>query len=394
MIRTAPAARATPPPADRRRSRWFRLSLWLHRWTSVVATIPFCILCLTGTVLIFHNEIDTALGITPAAQAGESRVAACLQTLAREVPDQRVLSLGVDPIGHPGVLLAVVADPKETGFNHARLIYFNLATGQRLQGDEDPDHTFTGFLLKLHAEWFLGPAGRLLGAFIGLLVIVSLLSSLVIYAPYMKKLAFGTIRRTRGARLTQLDLHNLVGAVVIGWALTVSVTGFLIGFSDVAVIAWQLTDLAKVRQEFASTPAVDVRHPPVSADRAIEAALARTPPGWGLSSVIFPGTDYTTPGHYGVLTMGSTGLDARRVNATLVDATTGQVTRQLALPAYLQAVFVSEPLHFGDYGGLPLKLLWTTCSLLTLFIVGNGAWLFFDRRRSRTLAREDLDEVA
>jgi uncharacterized iron-regulated membrane protein len=132
----------------------------------------------------------------------------------------------------------------------------------------------------------------------------------------------------------------------------------------------------------------------VSADRAIEAALARTPPGWGLSSVIFPGTDYTTPGHYGVLTMGSTGLDARRVNATLVDATTGQVTRQLALPAYLQAVFVSEPLHFGDYGGLPLKLLWTTCSLLTLFIVGNGAWLFFDRRRSRTLAREDLDEVA
>jgi uncharacterized iron-regulated membrane protein len=285
------------------------------------------------------------------------------------------------------VLLAVVGDVNETGFDRARFLFFNLATG-RLLGDENPAETFTGFLLELHAEWFLGPIGRLVGASIGLLVVLSLLSSLAIYAPYMKKLAFGTIRRARGARLTQLDLHNLVGAVVIGWALTVSVTGFLIGFSNIAIAAWQLTDLAQVRREFAGAPPVDVRRPPVNAERAIEAALAQAPSGWGVSSVIFPGTDFTTPSHYGVLTMGSTGLEARLVKATLVDAHTGAVTRQLELPSYLQAIFVAEPLHFGDYGGLALKLLWSLCNLLTLFIVGNGAWLFFDRRRTRALARE------
>jgi uncharacterized iron-regulated membrane protein len=204
----------------------------------------------------------------------------------------------------------------------------------------------------------------------------------------MKKLAFGTIRRARGARLTQLDLHNLVGAVVIGWALTVSVTGFLIGCSTVAIVVWQVTDLAQVRREFAATPAVDIRNPPVSAVRAIDAALKDAPAGWGVSSVIFPGTDYTTPSHYGVLTAGSDGLDARLVKATLVDAHSGEVARRIELPKYLQAIFVSEPLHFGDYGGLPLKLLWTVCNLLTLFIVANGAWLFFDRRRSRALTQE------
>lgn len=369
-------------------SRWFRLNLWLHRWTSLVATLPFLVLCLTGTVLIFHDEIDAALGVVPVSRAGDMRVADSLATLAREVPDQRVLSIGLDPVGHPGVMLAVVADPQETGFDRARLLYFELASGRLLGGDEDPADTFTGFMLEFHAEWFLGPIGRLLGALIGLLVVMSLVSSLVIYAPYMKKLAFGTIRRTRGARLTQLDLHNLIGAVVIGWALTVSVTGFLIGFSTIALGVWQVTDLAEVRRELAGTPPVDVRNPPVTAAQAIDAALKGAPADWGVSSVIYPGTDYTTPSHYGVLTSGSEGLDARLIKATLVDAQSGEVTRRIDLPAYLQAIFVSEPLHFGDYGGMPLKLLWTICNLLTLFIVANGAWLFFDRRRTRGLAQE------
>lgn len=226
-------------------SRWFRLNLWLHRWTSVVATLPFLVLSITGTVLIFHDEVDAALGVVPASQAGESRIARCLATLAATAPDQRVLSLGIDPVGHPGILLAVIAEPQETSFDRARFIYLDLATG-RLLGNENPADTFTGFILELHAEWFLGPIGRLIGALIGLLVVISLLSSLVIYAPYMKKLAFGVIRRARGARLTQLDLHNLIGAVVM-------------------------------------------------AGRAIESAPRKAPQGWTVSSVIFPGTDFTTP---------------------------------------------------------------------------------------------------
>jgi len=54
-------------------SRWFRLNVKVHRWTSVIATLPFLVLCLTGAVLIFHEEIDTALGVMPTdAVAGES----------------------------------------------------------------------------------------------------------------------------------------------------------------------------------------------------------------------------------------------------------------------------------------------------------------------------------
>lgn len=369
--------------------RWFRFNLRVHRWTSLVATLPFLVLCVTGIVLIFHEEIDAALGVVPTnAVPTEARLADCMASVAHDFPDQRVLSIGLDPEGHPGVLLAIVGAPETTGFDDAHMAFYDLGTG-RLLGDSDPSKTFTGVVLKLHAEWFLGPAGRLLGALLGLLVVASLLSGFVIYAPYMRKVAFGVIRRGRGARLTQLDLHNVIGALVLGWALVVATTGFLLGFSQLAFGVWQYTDLAALRAEHAHEEPVDVRAPPAPAARVVGDLEAHAPPGWGVRSVIFPGTDFTTPRHYGVVMGGSEGLDARLLDVTLVDAATGEVVRKIEMPGYLQAIFLSEPLHFGNYGGLALKIFWTLCSLMTLFITANGAWLFFDRRRARKLVTKE-----
>lgn len=387
-VREVTASAFEQPRPGVKPSRWFRTNLWVHRWASLVATLPFLVLCVTGIILIFHEEIDATLGVVPTNMAPtETRIVDCMANVARDFPDQRVLSVGLDPEGHPGVFLAVVAPPSDTGFDHARLAFYDLGTG-RLLGDSDPSKTFTGVILKLHAEWFLGPIGRLLGALIGLLVVASLLSGFVIYAPYMRKVVFGVIRRGRGPRRTQLDLHNFIGALVLGWALVVSATGFLLGFSQVAFGVWQYTDLAKLRAEYAQEPPLDVRAPPAPVARLIGELETKAPPGWGVRTVIFPGTEFTTPRHYGVVMGGSEGLDARLLDVTLVDAGSGEVLRKIEMPNYLQALYLAEPLHFGNYGGLLLKVFWSLCSVLTLFITANGAWLFFDRRRARKLAAQ------
>jgi uncharacterized iron-regulated membrane protein len=38
----------------------------VHKWTSLICTLFLFILCLTGLPLIFHEEIDRALGATAA----------------------------------------------------------------------------------------------------------------------------------------------------------------------------------------------------------------------------------------------------------------------------------------------------------------------------------------
>ncbi len=372
-----------------RPSRWYRLNLWLHRWCSLVATLPFLILCLTGTVLIFHEEIDAALGVVPAniADAGPQRpLQASIDNVLAAHPDERVASIGIDPKEHPGLLLLVTVPKAAHRFEDMKLRFTELATAQPTEHAVDPTSTLTGFLLELHAHWFLGMPGELIGALIALLVLVSLLSGVVVYWPHVKKVAFGLLRRGRGPRLRQLDLHNTIGAVVLGWAFAVSLTGFLLGFGTLATGMWSYSAFADLRGPQAGAT-VDARRPPVDADTAIAAVAARMPAGWHVASLIFPDTDYSTPHHYTALALGPSGLEERLYRVGLVDASSGEVARLAEMPGYMKAIVLSQPLHFGDYGGLPLKILWTLCTWLTLFITANGAWLWWDRRRARRKSR-------
>lgn len=369
-------------------SRWYRMNLWLHRWCSLVATLPFLILCLTGTVLIFHEEIDAAMGLVPDAaevHPEDALLQAAVDNVLALHPGERIASLSIEPDDHPGLALLVTVPNDAQGFVDMTVRFAELATGLPTEHASDPSATLTGFLLELHAQWFLGVAGELIGALVALLVLVSLVSGLVVYAPYARKVAFGLLRRGRGPRLRQLDLHNWIGVVVLGWALAVSATGLLLGFGTLATGLWSQSALGGLRE--IEGAAVDARHPPVGVDDAAAAVLRAAPEDWSVGTVIFPGTEYSTPGHYTLLAVGPEGLEERLFRAGVVDAASGELVALEEMPGYMKAIMLSQPLHFGDYGGLPLKLLWTACTWLTLFITGNGAWLWWDRRRRAPVRR-------
>lgn len=366
-------------------SRFFRINLWLHRWCSLVATLPFLILCLTGTVLIFHEEIDAALGHVPVPQLEampHRPLQESIDNLLAANTGERVASIGLDAQDHAGLLMAAMVPNEARRFEGIKMRYAELATAKPTAHTVDPTRTLTGFLLELHARWFLGPVGEIVGAVIALLVMISLVSGLVVYWPHAKKVIFGLLRRGRGPRLRQLDLHNFIGVVVLGWAFAVSLTGVLLGLGTVATGVWTAATLNELRDRVAGGD-VDLRRPPVTLDAAAAAVERLAPKGWKVGTVIYPGTEYSTPRHYAVLVMAPAGLGRRLFRAGLVDAGNGEVVALLEMPWYMQAIILSQPLHFGNYGGLPLKLLWTLCTWLTLYITANGAWMWWDRRRAR-----------
>ncbi len=49
----------------------------------------------------------------------------------------------------------------------------------------------------------------------------------------------------------------------------------------------------------------------------------------------------------------------------------------------MKTLSLSQPLHFGDYGGLGLKILWAVLDLITIIILGSGLYLWVARRRRR-----------
>ena len=52
------------------------------------------------------------------------------------------------------------------------------------------------------------------------------------------------------------------------------------------------------------------------------------------------------------------------------------------LPWYLRALEVSRPLHFGDYGGMPLKVIWALFDVALIAVLISGVYLWLSRRKA------------
>ena len=58
------------------------------------------------------------------------------------------------------------------------------------------------------------------------------------------------------------------------------------------------------------------------------------------------------------------------------------ISAVLYRPWYLTALLLARPLHFGDYGGLPMQLLWAALDVLTLIVLGSGLYLWLRKGKA------------
>jgi uncharacterized iron-regulated membrane protein len=248
----------------------------------------------------------------------------------------------------------------------------------RVLAEPDPDRGFLWVMLTLHEELFAGLAGELFLCAMGLLFVASLVSGAVVYGPFLHRLRFGIVRRDRAARVRWLDLHNLLGIATLAWALAVGATGVMNTLATPLFGLWQRTEIPKLLAPYQGRP---VPAEPGSVDAAV-AAARRALPEAELLSVVLPNTRFGSPHHYLIWTKGTTPIASRLYTPVLVDAQTGVVTATLSLPWYLRALQVSRPLHFGDYGGLPLKIIWAILDVVTIVVLGSGVYLWWKRAAS------------
>jgi len=98
--------------------------------------------------------------------------------------------------------------------------------------------------------------------------------------------------------------------------------------------------------------------------------------------VAFPGSIFSSKSHYAVFLRGNTPLTSKLLKPALIDAETGKLTDSRELPWYVATLLISQPLHFGDYGGMPLKIIWAILDIVTIVILVTGLYLWLRRRRS------------
>lgn len=367
--------------------RWYLV----HKWSSIVPTLFLLMLCITGLPLIFHDEIDALAGDEPAAgMAGEPSafgglpLDTMLQTALAQRPAGEVpLFMAFSP--DDPVLTVTTGPSPDAAEADMTLLLLNRATGELI--GPAPSGGVMDFLLQLHTDMFLGRPGMLVLGVMGLLFGVALVSGTVLYAPFMRKLDFGALRTRRGSRVRWLDQHNLLGVVTLAWAMVVGLTGAINAFADPLTDSWRNGELAAMTASYAGQePLPPTRYG--SLDAAMAAAQGALP-GRAPQFIGFPGGAFSTGHHYAVFFQGDTPATQYLLTPALVDAESGVLTDSAAMPVVNQALMMSKPLHFGDYGGLAMKVLWALLTLATIWVLWTGVLLWLRRRPDEVERRVD-----
>lgn len=364
----------------------FRTWSLIHTWTSLICTLFLLLLCVTGLPIVFRDELAVWLGeaVEPPDRVTAS-APVTLDDLINDAqtrrPHDHVKFLALDD-DHPAWFVSLGTTP--TAQENSAQFMYDSRTGAFLH-ERPLDQGILNFLLKLHIELLAGLPGTLLLGFMGILFLASTVSGVVVYGPFMRKLPFGTVRHDRHSRLTWLDLHNLLGVTTILWVLVVGATGVVNTLEVPLLSYWQRTELAAMIAPWKDKPSpIGTR----TVDEIVRTAQ-QTTPEMIVRFVAFPGTRFASPHHYMVFMRGQSPLTARLLTPILIDAETAHVSDTRALPWYLTLLRLSQPLHFGDYGGMPLKIVWAFLDVLTIIVLLSGLYLW----RKRPQASEDMYRV-
>lgn len=373
-------------------SNTIRRWAWVHKWSSLVCTLFMLLLCLTGLPLIFHHEIGHLLGTEVeapemAADAPRTSLDHVMQVAKARYPGKEGMFVSREP--DDDKIWYVTLSDTPTSETDMKQVAVDARTGLAL-AEPKLDEGIMNIIFRLHVDLFAGLPGMLFLGFMGLLLFAAIVSGVVLYAPFMRKLAFGTVRHESTPRTKWLDMHNMLGIVTLVWASAVALTGVINTLADPIIDLWRFDEVGEMVAPYQGLP------PPKelgSLQKAVDAALALEP-GMAVGFIAFPGTTFSSPHHYAVFLRGDSSVTSRLYKPVLVDAQTSKVTDSRALPWYVTTLLLSQPLHFGDYGGRPMQILWALLDIVTIIVLCSGLYLWLKRGvRSSVQLPSELPEL-
>ncbi|MBA1192926.1 PepSY domain-containing protein [Pseudomonas entomophila] len=371
-------------------SKKSRSKLWflVHSWLALPIWFFVLIVCFTGMLAVVSQEIvwlanPDVRASKPNDEAERLSYQQILDALHKAEPDMAVRSLR-QPDGSHFALNVDVTFPDGT----APTLYVNPYTGA-IQG-KSPDFSFEQFTRALHG-WWLVPFtngyswGWYLVSLLGLPMLASLVTGLVVYKKFWRGF-FKPVRTGQGSRIFWGDVHRLAGVWSIWFIAVISITGtwFLIqailGDNHITISSEPVVPVIAredVPRTVDGTPA-----PRIDLDEAARIASAQVP-GLDISFVALPATAYSH------VSLGGRGWYPLMFQSADVNPYTRRVDSQFLLEDRSALEFVTEsmrPLHTGDFGGLPIKLIWFFFGLVLTLMVLSGLLIWTKRTAQATAA--------
>lgn len=333
------------------------------------------LVCLTGTLCVFIDELQLWEAPNPAPVAFNP--ASSDRLVAQAV------ALAGGPAKAPVVYLRAPTTPRQRAVVSVGPRKWAVAPSGRLTSLALP---WTDFLAELHYTLTLpAPWGEMAVGLLGM-GLFSLLISGVLAHPRILRDAF-TLRLGGNRRLQEADLHNRLGVWGLPFHLAVTLTGALFGlanllFMAVAMLGFHGDIGAATSVVSGSDIAPDSRPAPLPPLAQTVAESRTMLPGSQLYyiGVVAPYTrgaktsvEVTAPGRL------PRGDDAVFDSRGRLIGRTRFASGDLGLQLYSG----SAEVHFGFFGGLPIRLAYGVLGLTLCWICASGTSIWLARRRDR-----------
>jgi len=192
-------------------------------------------------------------------------------------------------------------------------------------------------------------------------------------------------------RVVTSDLHKSAGIWGLGFHMLIAATGAWLGLAPLFEQGWQYAWSATPTRSAAAPPVDPVAVPAQARNRS--APMPSLDALHGAARQAVPGFEvvYVSLRNWGAVDARAsfTGRLAGHLASTArvdIDAATGSIRRvhdPRTAGFWSMVNALMEPLHFGDFGGLPLKWLYFFLGLTPAFLSITGTLIWLDGRRQR-----------
>ncbi len=368
--------------------RWFAL----HEWTSLVCTLFILTACLTGLPLIFHHELESLFAEEDDGVSGKSQVLNFdgLLASAEAANPGMVVQMVLRQQTDPNVTIVGLGRTIDAPLEESLLTRVSNFDGRVLDAGSAYDGLL-GTLTQIHVELLAGQMGMFFLGLMTILLLLAIISGVVLYAPFMGNRSFATVR-DGDTRRRWFDLHNSLGMILAVWLFVVSITGAVNTIGSPMIQMWLMTDMQTIVADDMAQPIAESARR-TSFQAAFEESQQRLPDS-DFYFAMFPGNGYSSDRHYLIFNTGREPLSSRLFKPVIINAYTGDYIAAPELPAYLQMLLLSQPLHFGDYGGIWLKVAWAVLDVAAIVLLWSGLVLWWRRRRQGREALADVSAFA
>lgn len=338
-----------------------RIFSW-HHWCGLIVGVFLLIMSISGAILVFSDEIEATYE-SPwkevASPAGGLGYDASFETVRSHHQGWEIRIYGQPAPGE-----AIVYDLRKGAA--MKKVFAHPATGTIIHETENVQRQLHRQLLTLHYTLFSGTPGKIIVFVIGILFFITLVTGMYLYRKaILKVLSFKVHINRKTDRSFYSSLHRVVGVWALIFNLLIVVTGLFIS-GNIIFTALKKTPVKKP----------EINAAPVSVDK-LKARLRREHPDFtvhlvrvaaGSNTVQFSGAFTDDPFYYG-----------KYYSRFFFDGTSGELQKKewmRNLGAFKRWQSMTGPLHFGNYGGLPVKILYCVFGLMpgVLSISGFLIW--------------------